>query len=78
MKMKTTKKLTKKMITAYLKSGGTHCPFCLSGNITAERLDPDGPTAWSNSRCYDCNKEWVDRFDLAGVSEVEDDVPASV
>jgi hypothetical protein len=67
--------LTKAMISLYLKRQGLKCPYCGCTQITGEPLEADGPLAWSNAKCYRCNREWVDRYELTGISEVEDDRP---
>ena len=65
-------KLTKKRVRKYLKSDGSHCPFCWSEHITADELVGDGPTLRSKVICVTCRREWIDRFDLSGIEEADE------
>jgi hypothetical protein len=70
-------KITKAMESLYLKRQGLRCPFCGSKEVASDGhpLEQDGPLAWHNCSCFKCKREWVDRYELTGVCEVDDDNP---
>jgi formate dehydrogenase maturation protein FdhE len=51
----------------YIVSGGNHCPYCASHNITA--LIFDGEDGGQPVRCEDCGKEWTDIYKLVDIEE---------
>lgn len=70
-------KITKAMESLYLKRQGLCCPYCGSKEVASDGqpLEQDGPLAWQNCSCCKCKREWVDRYELTGISEVDDDSP---
>jgi phage FluMu protein Com len=66
--------LTSEQIEYYLDNVGVRCPWCQSSNLdAASELDQDGVTCYQNVRCAACNKEWIDKYVLVGISEVEEE-----
>ena len=65
--------LTKKQISAYLKSGGNSCPFCLSGDIegTTDR-EYYGETQDHLIECLMCERQWRDVYKLTDVLPAEE------
>lgn len=51
---------------AYLRLGGTHCPFCDSEEITGGEVNIDAGTATQEVGCDNCNQEWKDLYRLEG------------
>jgi transposase-like protein len=51
------------------------CPFCDSANIDADtKMEFDGGQAWRGITCNNCNKKWVEIFNLVGVTFNIDDL----
>lgn len=69
--------ITKAMESLYLKRQGLRCPFCGSKEIGSDGqpLQLDGPIGWGNCICFKCKREWIDRYELTGICEVDDDNP---
>ena len=67
-------KLTQDQIDTYAKMGGVDCPYCgVSGYIYEQsRHEFDSPTIWQDVRCHSCGREWIDKYQLVGLSEVDD------
>jgi hypothetical protein len=55
----------------YLADGGVRCPFCRSENISGGFVEVDGGSAYQEIGCIDCDKAWVDIYDLVDVEEKE-------
>ena len=52
----------------YLEGKGSKCPFCQSGNIMGQGMQPLGPTTvGEDCECGLCERQWQDRFTLTGV-----------
>ena len=51
---------------SYVSSGGSVCPACGSGAISADHPEVDGAAMWADVRCYDCSAIWTDYYKLAG------------
>lgn len=51
----------------YLQTGGHHCPFCQSHNLSADAVE--GGDGWLSQgvRCDDCNEEWMDIYHMVAV-----------
>jgi hypothetical protein len=50
----------------YLAKKGNCCPFCGSREIEADSIEADGPDAWDNCKCNDCNATWSSAYTLTG------------
>lgn len=50
----------------YVASGGSVCPACGSGAISAEWPEMDGSAIWADVSCSDCDAVWTDYYKLAG------------
>lgn len=50
-------------IKKYLKNPDV-CPFCDSGNISAEEADFSFVYAWRKVSCNSCNKRWKEEFTI--------------
>lgn len=57
----------------YLRTQGTHCPFCKSHDIAAGKPQLDGDV-WSDVECLTCKREWKDVFTLSSI-EMTDGMP---
>ncbi len=55
----------------YVAKSGSCCPNCDSAEVSAERLDVDGPKAVSNVQCFNCDWIWVDIWALTGYDNLE-------
>ena len=64
--------LTPQMEKDYLEDPN-HCPFCKSGNLTADRLEPGDYDATRNVKCLDCKAEWVETFTMTSIDNAERD-----
>lgn len=64
-------KITKAMESLYLKRQGLRCLYCGSEELSGGELTLDGPIGWANVQCINCEREWVDRYELTGVTEAE-------
>jgi len=51
---------------AYVRLGGTHCPFCDSEDITGAEVNIDAGTASQEVSCNSCDEEWHDLYQLEG------------
>lgn len=51
---------------AYLRLGGTHCPFCDSEEITGAEVNIDAGTATQEVSCGNCDEYWHDLYRLEG------------
>ena len=56
----------------YLKSSGSHCPFCESTDITSGPIQADGPVAWAEAECEGCGASWQDVWSLTDIDEAKD------
>lgn len=52
----------------YSAHGGNRCPFCGGTNLDAEEVQADGPHAWGETTCNDCNSTWNSDYSLTGYS----------
>lgn len=59
--------VTKETVQKYIASGGAFCPFCESGDISADTVRSECEAAWQDVECNDCGEEWKDVFYLAQV-----------
>jgi transcription elongation factor Elf1 len=63
--------LTKEQIDKYLEDSSV-CPYCGDGDITGGSVDVDTGGAGQKISCNNCDKQWVDCYDLTGIIELED------
>jgi hypothetical protein len=64
---------TKAEIAQYLDNP-KRCPFCKSGNITAQHdYAGDEDQAWQTVICEDCQKGWREYFKLFDIEELDED-----
>lgn len=54
----------------YVKDS-TCCPFCGSGDIEGNEISIDEGTATQLVYCLECEKEWIDCYQLTGYLEVK-------
>ena len=67
------KNLTAKEKKAYVKSKGTKCPYCESKDLFSDNVNCDGAVGWADIQCDKCHRQWVDKWELTGVEEVDED-----
>jgi hypothetical protein len=61
---------TEEVKADYLKSGGGHCPYCRSKDISAtEPVDMDGDNGGQVIECFECEKRWMDIVSLTDICE---------
>lgn len=65
--MKVNKGLTSKQKEEYIKSGAQTCPFCKCDNITSCEIDFNGTTVLNSVKCYGCDKEWAEEWELTDI-----------
>jgi hypothetical protein len=63
--------LTEQQRTDYLNSS-SECPYCHSENISADRVEADGESAFGDVECEDCGKKWRDVYTLTDVEDAND------
>jgi len=54
----------------YINNVGTKCPYCGSENLHMGDVNTDGGSAWINTECHDCDKEWREIYTLTDIEEV--------
>lgn len=59
------------ILEKYLKTPHK-CPFCNSENLQGREIDIESGQAFQTVECLDCNKEWMDKYQLVGMLEVHD------
>ena len=64
------KKLTKKQIRDYVKSGSC-CPRCSGDDIEGEHIEVDGSSCWQPVHCNNCGLDWQDVYRLESIDNVE-------
>lgn len=69
MKVKIEVTLTKKMKDAYIKTGGTMCPFCGKDTLEGDAVEIDAGFATQNITCLSCEGEWTDHYRLYDMTE---------
>ncbi|KKM91594.1 hypothetical protein LCGC14_1227060 [marine sediment metagenome] len=62
-------KLTKEMEREYLESGGGRCPYCKSTNLNTDGFEEG--SASERVSCVNCDMEWVDCYQLVGITELD-------
>jgi len=63
--------LTTQQKQDYLKSGGSHCPFCKSDDIEAiGGFDFEASQVWESVKCNACDSEWRDVYTLIEVENI--------
>jgi hypothetical protein len=60
---------TPEALRDYVRSGGTHCPFCASPKIGAIGTHHDRGRAVRIAYCQDCDKLWHEVYALIGYEE---------
>ena len=50
----------------YVENSGMLCPYCGSEDISAGDCGIDGLLVSIDVECHDCEKEWLDMYDLVG------------
>jgi transposase-like protein len=70
-------KKTKTPLTdaAYVKKGGSCCPWCRSTNISGEGVDVHEGGATQECTCEDCNASWYDHYTLQGYQTINGPQP---
>lgn len=53
--------------TAYLNSGGGHCPFCNNTDITGGFIEVRGNGTSQDVHCSNCGAVWTDGYILTTV-----------
>jgi len=61
--------LSKEQKEDYISTGGLHCPFCSSSNISAGVWE--GEAEGQKVDCEDCGKRWWDIYKLVDIEEIE-------
>ena len=56
-------------VEAYLRSGGTFCPYCKGTAIQGGAVDIDNGIALQGMSCLDCDKSWTDVYRLVNIKE---------
>lgn len=64
------KKLTKKQIRDYVKSGSC-CPRCGSTDVEGEGIEVDGSSCWQPVNCTNCGLMWQDIYRLESIDNVK-------
>ena len=54
----------------YVEKEGSHCPYCLSMDITTPRPGTSGTEIYVECRCETCKATWTDEYALAGYGEL--------
>ncbi|QCW20298.1 hypothetical protein [Flavobacterium phage FPSV-S29] len=64
-------KLTQEQKEHYLKNPD-ECPYCHSGDITADHPDFDTNSCSRTVKCNeeDCNKKWIDVYELKDIEKL--------
>ena len=59
------------IIKKYLESGGLHCRYCNSSNISMSHKHADGSSGeiYLSERCDACGKCWTSRYKQIGIQE---------
>ena len=57
-------------IQAYVDTGGIHCPYCESDQLTGHSLDLEAGHVWLAASCQSCDRRWEEQYTLAGVREI--------
>lgn len=56
----------------YIAKGGNHCPFCESGEISADGMGDFFGTDYSQEvRCDSCGKRWADLYVMYAYVEID-------
>ena len=62
--------LSKEQKEDYIRKGGVRCIYCGSSDITAGVFE--GEAAGQKVECRNCQKEWMDVYELVDVQEIEE------
>lgn len=52
---------------AYVKGGGTRCPYCDSEDVGGKGVHVNVGTAVQDMGCDECGAEWTDAYELTGM-----------
>lgn len=65
--------LTPDQLKAYNDADASRCPYCLSVNIEADRIEVDGTAAYQPVKCGDCERTWTDGYTLNRILSDDDE-----
>lgn len=55
----------------YIKTGGSHCLYCGSHDMSGSHVCVDTNIAWQEIHCCRCGATWQDVYDLVTVDKLE-------
>lgn len=55
----------------FAEKGGNCCPVCGGRNLDSDSIDADGPDAWDETVCSDCDSSYQTDYTVTGYSRVK-------
>jgi hypothetical protein len=64
------KEFPKEVVSRYIGSGGSNCPYCGSPDISNEATTYDVGDLWQGCRCDMCGRKWCEIYKLTDIEMI--------